>query len=272
MLGLFDSGIGGLTVVRELLRRSPEASFVYLGDTARAPYGNKSADVLRRYAIEDAAFLIAQGATAIAVACNTVSAVAMDALHEAYPKMRFFDVVAPAVEAAIAMRPKKIGVIGTRATIQSGVYERMLLAVGAPLADALGDGQARGLPLRIFTAACPLFVPLVEENWIHRSETKRIARTYLATLKQKQIDALILGCTHYPLLAPVIRATLQKRVKIVDSASALLDAISREAPELLASQTPSRQEYYFTDPSPLTERIASRWLGRTINGLKADFG
>lgn len=252
MLGLFDSGIGGLTVVRELLKRSPNASFVYLGDTARAPYGNKSPEVLRRYAIEDAGFLIAQGATAIAVACNTASAVAMGALHDAYPNVRFFDVVSPAVEAAKRLKPKKIGVIGTRATIQSGIYERDLK--------------------NVYSAACPLFVPLVEEGWINRPETKRIARTYLSALKQKQIDALILGCTHYPLLAPIIRATLQKRVAIIDSAGALLEVIQRHAPELLAPQAESRQRYYFTDPSPLTESIASRWLERTITAIKADLG
>lgn len=276
MLGLFDSGIGGLTVVRELLRRAPNASFVYLGDTARTPYGNKSAEAIRRYALEDAGFLVGQGATAIAVACNSVSAVAMDALHETYPQMRFFDVITPAVEAAMVLKPKKIGVIGTRATINSGIYERELSvgAHGNAPDDAPDDatGAHYHVPLQIYTAACPLFAPLVEENWINRSETKRIARTYLATLKQKQIDALILGCTHYPLLLKVIRATLQKRVKIIDSPSAILDVIARDMPELLVEQKNPRQDYFFTDPSPLTDQIASRWLVRTIKGMKAEVG
>lgn len=251
MLGLFDSGVGGLTVVRELLKRAPRASFVYLGDTARTPYGNKTAEVIERYALEDAGFLVREGATDIAVACNTASTV-LGALKRSYPKVRFFDVITPAVNAASEMDARKIGVIGTRATIQSGIYEQRL--------------KERNPVRTVLSVACPLFVPLVEENWINRPETKRIARTYLAALRQKQVDALILGCTHYPLLRHVIRAALQKRVKIVDSPSALLDVIGREAPQLLAESDRPRQTYFFTDVSPVTDAIASRWLNRPVKG------
>jgi glutamate racemase len=253
MLGIFDSGIGGLTVVREILRRAPQTSFVYLGDTARAPYGNKSAETIGRYAVEDVAFLLAQGATDIVVACNTASSLALEALRQAYPQTRFFDVITPAV-AALHELPqlKKIGVIGTRATIRSGTYEKRLK-------ESLNNSS-----VQIFSVACPLFVPLVEENWLKRPETKRIARAYLQPLRQHQIDALVLGCTHYPLLEPVIRTSLQKRVQIIDSPSALVSQLEKEAPELLAVGHELRQEYFFTDTSPLTDQIAGRWLGRII--------
>jgi glutamate racemase len=250
MLGIFDSGIGGLTVVKELLRRHPSAGFIYLGDTARTPYGNKSAETIRRYAVEDARFLVEKGATTVLVACNTVSAIAMDQLREAFPTTNFFEVITPAVSAATG---KKIGVIGTRATIGSGVYERQL--------------KTRDADIQVVSQACPLFVPLVEENWIHKSETKRIARTYLEPIRRQQVDSLILGCTHYPLMLDAIRASVQKRVNIVDAPSALMDLVEKEAASELAA---GEQTYFFTDPSAATDAIATRWLGRTVKGARAE--
>ncbi|MDO8584474.1 MAG: aspartate/glutamate racemase family protein [bacterium] len=280
MLGMFDSGIGVLTVVREFFRLRTDAGFVYLGDSARTPYGNKSPETIRSYALQDADFLIKQGATTIIVACNTVSAVAMGELGEAYPSVRFFDVITPAVEAARAF--KKIGVIGTRATIQSKAYETRLRA-NSPCPLLVQEGVLPDPPLKlrggarraeelsaaeVYSVACPLFVPLVEEGWINKPETKRIARRYLAPLREKQIDALILGCTHYPLLQSVIAASLQRRVKIIDAPQALLDVLERSAPELMMAR--ERQDYFFSDPSAHTDAIASRWLGRAIRGQKAD--
>ena len=255
MLGIFDSGIGGLTVVRELLKRSPETPFVYLGDTARWPYGNKTPEIVQRYALEDARFLIGRGATDIVVACNTASALALDTLRSTFPAIRFFDVISPAVQAVVDSTFQKVGVIGTRATIGSKIYERRL--------------KEACPKLEVWSVACPLFVPLVEENWIDYPETKRIVRRYLTTLRQKQIHALILGCTHYPLLQPVIRASLQKRVAIIDSPSALLDQIERTAPEILERRDAATQQYYFTDISAHTDRVASRWLGKMVKGEKA---
>lgn len=252
MLGIFDSGIGGLSVVKELLRRYPEAGFTYLGDTARAPYGNKSPETITRYAIEDARFLIEKGATTILVACNTASAVAIDALRSTYPETRFFDVISPAVHAA---NGKTVGVIGTRATIASGNYERNL--------------KKTDPSIRVISQACPLFVPLVEENWIRRPETKRIVRTYLEPLRRAQIDSLILGCTHYPMLSEAIKNSLQKKVRIIDSPRVLIDQVEQEAGETIVNGT---QEYFFTDPSPHTDTIASRWLGRATSGQRAIFG
>ncbi len=258
MLGLFDSGVGGLTVVRELLRRSPQASFLYLGDTARTPYGNKSPDVLRHFAVEDARFLIERGATDIVVACNTVSSVAMDALREAFPSTRFFDVITPAVAVAVERKDDVVGVIGTRATISSGLYETRLQEAA----------KAKGQKIEVVSAACPLFVPLVEEHWTDRAETKRIARTYLQPLRQKQVDALILGCTHYPMLEDVIKASLQKRVHIIDSPSCVLDEVKRAAPALLEVSDQPTQKLFFTDLAPQTLQIVRRWLGPSITPEK----
>jgi len=248
MLGIFDSGIGGLTVVKELLRRHPSAGFVYLGDTARTPYGNKSADTIRQHAVEDARFLVGKGAATILVACNTVSAVAMHELRHAFPVVNFFEVIEPAVSKA---KGKKIGVIGTRATIASCVYEKQL--------------KEQDAKVTVISQACPLFVPLVEEHWTQKSETKRIARTYLEPLRKAQIDCLILGCTHYPLLLDVIKNSLQKRVRIIDSPSALMD-VEREAAEAIVD---GEQKYYFTDPSPMTDAIATRWLKKMVRGERA---
>jgi len=266
MLGIFDSGIGGLTVVRALLRRYPQTPFVYLGDTARTPYGNKSPDMVRQYAIEDARFLLNQGATDIVIACNTASALALDNLRAAFsggtgpgyagPSVRFFDVITPAVSAVIASSWHKVGVIGTRATIGSDIYASRI-AAAKPVVE-------------VASVACPLFVPLVEEGWMRFPETKRIVRRYLAPLRQKQIDALILGCTHYPLLESVIRASLQKRVRIIDSPSVLLKQIEEQAPELLQKNGIDLQRYFFTDVSAHTDRVASRWLGKIIKGEKAE--
>lgn len=253
MIGIFDSGIGGLSVVRELLRRHPDADFLYLGDTARTPYGNKSRETIIRYALEDAEFLVSKGATHVIAACNTVSSVAMPALREAFPDVAFFDVITPAVrDAAEAVEKKKrqsVGVIGTRATIGSGLYEKLL--------------KERGVP-EVISDSCPLFVPLVEEGWTNRPETKRIARIYLSRIRQKQVDALILGCTHYPFLEKVIASSLQKRVRIIDSPSALLDELEENNPDALESSN-GKQRYFFTDPSERIGAIAKSWLKHEIN-------
>ena len=251
-IGIFDSGLGGLTVVRELLRRAPHASFLYLGDTARVPYGNRTPQTICQYALQDVAFLVKEGATDIIVACNTVSAHALPALRTAYPAVRFFDVISPTAKRVAHLAVKRVGVIGTRATIQSDVYREQIQRLN-PVQEVL-------------SVACPLFVPLVEEGWMKMAETKRIIRRSLAPLKQKQIDVLILGCTHYPLLEKEIRVSLQKRVKIIDSASTLWDEVNEQAPELLLMRDAesSQQVYYFTDISDRTREMSQRWLGTTV--------
>ncbi|MBU1349042.1 glutamate racemase [Patescibacteria group bacterium] len=253
MIGIFDSGIGGLTVVRELERQAPDVPFIYLGDTARTPYGNKSAETVIRYALEDVAFLVRQGATAIVIACNSASSVATDALRVAYPSIPVFEVITPAAEDALAATKGRIGVIGTRATITSGAYERHLSAQ----------------KVEVVVAACPLFVPLVEEGWLEDAETKRIARRYLSPLRKQQVDTLILGCTHYPLLAPIIRRYMGNRVTLVDSGTSVvrrvLAGLDASRPDL---QAPRR--FYLTDTSARSEEIAATWLGHPVTFERAD--
>jgi glutamate racemase len=246
MIGIFDSGIGGLTVVRELERQAPDVPFVYLGDTARTPYGNKSAETVVRYALEDAAFLVAQGAEAIIIACNSASAVATDALRAAHPDLPVFEVIAPAVEDALAATKGRIGVIGTRATIASGAYDRQLRA---------------SKKVDVESAPCPLFVPLVEEGWLEDAETKRIARRYLSPLRHAQVDTLILGCTHYPLLAPIIRRYMGNRVTLIDSATSVVRRVLEPRTKYEGRGT---NRYFLTDLSSRSEDIARQWLGHPV--------
>ncbi|MEO5927221.1 MAG: glutamate racemase [Patescibacteria group bacterium] len=245
MIGLFDSGIGGLTVVRELLRQKPDASFIYLGDTARTPYGNKSAETVTRYSLEDAKFLLDHGATSIVIACNSASAVAADALRKAYPNVPVFEVISPAVEDALAVTKGRIGVIGTRATIGSGTYEKRLSEK----------------KVSVLSVSCPLFVPLVEEGWLDDGETKRIARRYLSPLRTANIDTMILGCTHYPLLAPIIQRYMGRGVKLIDSGASVVTRLL-SSPDIRHGT--GEQTFYLTDPSKRSEEIAAKWLGRSI--------
>lgn len=246
MIGLFDSGIGGLTVVRELLRQAPQASFVYLGDTARAPYGNKSKETVERYTLEDAAFLLSHGATSLVVACNTVSALAIDVLRQRYPDVPIFDVIGPAVDDALAVTKGNVGVIGTRATIASGVYQQRLTT----------DDARR----TILTKACPLLVPLVEEGWLDDGETKRIIKHYLSSLRSANVDTLILGCTHYPLLAPLIQRYMGNQTRLIDSAASVIRAVLSK----VRVDAAARQSYFLTDLSSRSEEIAKEWLKKSV--------
>lgn len=247
MLGIFDSGIGGLTVVRELLRRHPSADLLYLGDTARTPYGNKSRETIEQYALEDAQFLLSQGATSLVIACNSVSAVAVPALREHFPGTPIVEVITPAVQDALAATKGRVGVIGTRATIASGIYQEKL---------------SHGKNVTILTQPCPLFVPLVEEGWIEEPETKRIVRHYLSSLRSQNVDTLILGCTHYPLLEPVIRRYMGKQTTIIDSAASVVRQLETDG-RISASAAPV-QRYWFTDVSPHSVAIAETWLDRKL--------
>lgn len=253
MIGVFDSGLGGLTVVKELFRQLPGRGIVYFGDTARTPYGPKGPEVIRRFAVEDAKFLMSHGADAIIVACNTVSALAIDAVRAAVD-VPVFEVVTPAVERAAAVTKGKIGVIGTRGTVGSGVYARKM-AERAPAAKVYGQ-------------ACPLFVPIVEEGWLRRPEAASIARTYLRPLRLRRIDTLILGCTHYPFLKAQIAAAAGPGVRLVDPARETVAAFARylgSHPGLARKLARSKKHRFFaSDATPHAARIASSWLGRDI--------
>lgn len=211
MIGIFDSGIGGLTVVRALKRHLPDYDILYFGDTARTPYGTKSRETVIRYAIEDAELLLQKGAQILVIACNTASSIATDALKERFD-VPILEVISPAVTMAVSdPKSTRIGVIGTRATVNSGVYEEKIKAVRPGM--------------KVYGQACPLLVPLVEEGWLKKGETRKIIKKYLHPLKVRQIDVLILGCTHYPLLKEIIQAKIGKRVRVIDSSEALSDSV-----------------------------------------------
>lgn len=207
LIGIFDSGVGGLTVLKALRRSMPHKDFLYLGDTARVPYGRKPAEMVRGFAREITAFLVRRGAEAIVVACNTATAVALADLQAEF-NLPIWGVIEPGVEAAArATRSAHVGVIGTRGAIASGAYQRRL--------------EARGM--QVWAQACPLFVHLVEENLADSPEAELLARYYLDA--RPDIDTLILGCTHYPVLAPVLARVLGPGVTLVESASVTAEAV-----------------------------------------------
>lgn len=217
-IGVFDSGIGGLTVVSALRRLLPNESIYYLGDTARVPYGGKSPSTVQRYSREIVALLLGENAKTVVIACNTASAVALPALHEHMP-VALIGVIDPGARAAIAAtRNGHVGVIGTRATIRSGAYERALRELNADV--------------RVSARACPLLVPLIEEGWLHNEVTDRVIMQYLQPLIDAEIDTLVLGCTHYPLLRPTISRLLGDGIVLVDSA----ENCARAVGDLLTQQ------------------------------------
>ena len=225
-IGVFDSGIGGLTVVRALRALLPNERIFYLGDTARVPYGGKSAATVERYSLEIADLLLAEHCKTIVVACNTASALALSRLEQTSP-VPVTGVIRPGAAAAVAAtRNGHIGVIGTRATIKSGAYERAI--------------QEFDPALRVTARACPLFVPLIEEGWLAGEITERVVRQYLEPLVAEGIDTLVLGCTHYPLLRAAIGSFLGEAVTLVDSAencaTAVLQLLDREELRAAASE------------------------------------
>lgn len=255
MIGLFDSGVGGLTVVRALRAARPELSYVYLGDTARAPYGPKSPETIRRYAEEAADFLIGQGAKTLVIACNTASALAAGHLRARHPGLPIFEVVGPAARAAARVSGgKKIGLIGTRATVGSGVHERCLKEIDPAI--------------EVIARPAPLLVSLVEEAWIDQPETAAIVRKYLAPIREAGVDALILGCTHYPLLKPLIAETMGEEVELVDPAEAVTAefcaTLEQDAAFAASLAADGRASYFTTDPAPAFAALGSRWLGADI--------
>lgn len=203
-IGIFDSGLGGLTVAHAIFERLPHDSTIYFGDTARVPYGPKSADTVRRYSLEIMSWLLEQGVKAIVVACNTSTAHALDVLSAASP-VPVLGVIEPGARAAVAAAEgMPVGVIGTAGTIASGAYEREIRRL-VPSCD-------------VVTRACPLLVPLVEEGWFDHPATQLVAAEYLAPLKERGVGSLVLGCTHYPLLKPLLQDVMGPRVRLIDSA------------------------------------------------------
>ena len=250
MIGVFDSGIGGLTVVKALRASLPDYDILYFGDTARTPYGNKSPATVIEYALQNTRFLLDRGAQIVVMACNTASSVATDAVAGQYDTA-LFEVTTPAVNAALeATRTGHIGVIGTRATVASGIYEKKIAALRP---DA-----------RVHSAACPLLVPLVEEGWLKKPETAMIVKKYLHPLKVRRIDTLILGCTHYPLLTPLIQRKVGRRVRIIDSSVRVAAEVANfieNHPELAKRLSRNgRIQAAVSDITPQFEKIAGATL------------
>lgn len=256
-IGIFDSGLGGLTVAHEIMTRLPGESIIYFGDTARVPYGPKSPDTVARYSREITAWLIEEGVKVVVVACNTATAHALGALQSDFT-LPVIGVVEPGARAAARVSESgHIGVIGTAGTIASGAYER---AIHAARPDAA-----------IMAAACPLFVPLVEEGWLDDDATRLVAHRYLDPLRAAAVDTLVLGCTHYPLLKPLISSTMGERVRLIDSAEETAAETGRVLAELgLAADPASKPTHRFvaSDAPEHFLRQGQRFLGETIERVE----
>lgn len=256
-IGIFDSGVGGLTVVREVWEQLPNESVVYFGDTARVPYGPKSPETVQRYAREATAFLLSRGVKLVVVACNTATAHAAEILSRELP-VPVVGVIRPGAKAAVqATRTARIGVIGTAGTIASGAYDRELRQL---LPNAW-----------IYAQACPLFVPLVEEGWTDHEATRLIANEYLRPLRELDVDTLILGCTHYPLLRHVIAAAMGPGVRLVDSAEETAAEVRRiliENDLLRKDATPPVHSFVVSDSPVRFREFGRRFLGDRIHQIE----
>ncbi len=263
-IGVFDSGFGGLTVLRALIHRLPQARFAFLGDTARLPYGSKSRRTIARYAAQSAQFLVReQGAQYLVIACNTASALALDAIKEAVP-VPVLGVIEPGAEAArAASHTGDVLVIATDATVQSHAYAAACAARG----------------LRALEMACPLLVPLVEEGWTSHSVTAQVIRVYLDQLLAEAVaqnlnpDTLVLGCTHYPLLRPLLEQAVPAGMRVIDSAEAAAAAAAREfgsiAPPPSGQPAPETVlKCFATDSVEKFERLGSRFLDRPVGNVE----
>jgi len=250
-IGIFDSGIGGLTVVKEIVNLLPGEKLVYLGDTARVPYGIKSKDTVIRYALSNAEFLLSKGIKILVVACNTASAYSLDTLKEKL-SIPVIGVIDPgAKKAAESTRNGKIAVIGTPSTIRSEAYPRALSKINPEL--------------RIYSKACPLFVPLAEEGWHYGKITREIIEKYLEDIKKEDVDVIILGCTHYPLLKSAIQEVAGEKVLLIDSAEEIAMEISVKINKSNnTEEIVDENEYYLTDVSESFIRIAGKFLGKEL--------
>lgn len=251
-IGVFDSGIGGLTVLRALVNAMPSEEFIYLGDTARLPYGTKSNEVIKRYSRENSEFLLAKGIKLLVVACNTSSAVALEHIAGA-TMIPVVGVIEPGARAVVrATRSGKIGVIGTEATIASGAYTRTI--------------QRLRPDAEIYTRACPLLVPLAEEGWVDNEVAQRTVAFYLESLKRSGIDTLLLGCTHYPLLLRMFERVLGRGVRVVDSALATAEAVTAQlgALGLARGRGAGRQSFFVTESPERFIRVGRGFFGPEV--------
>lgn len=263
-IGVFDSGVGGLTVLKELVRLAPDVDYLYFGDTARLPYGSKSPETVARFALEAVRYLQDHGAEFMVIACNTASALALDAIKKAV-KIPVVGVIEPGAErAAAATLHRTVLVIGTEATIGSHAYQRALAARSVMALEK----------------ACPLFVPLIEEGWVDHQVTQTVAHTYLDEFFQDPRtgpDTLVLGCTHYPLIKQILRGVAPWRVEIVDSAESTAQYVARQLeqlPQLLPNIDPAEQRkmtrmrFFATDSVERFRRLGEMFMGHSIGNVR----
>ncbi|MBI2020264.1 glutamate racemase [Candidatus Daviesbacteria bacterium] len=253
-IGIFDSGIGGLTVVKEILKELPSENIIYLGDTARVPYGTRGKEVITKFALDLANFLLKKKVKFLVVSCNTISSICLDVIEYISP-VPVLGVIQPAVDEALkTTRSGVIGVIGTPATIASKIYEKKL--------------KRKNPKLKVKTVSCPLFVPLAEEGLINHAATKLVAKEYLKGFKNNGIDTLILGCTHYPILRSIIQQTVGPKVTLIDSAKPTAKKLNEllEEKNLLRSEEKVRHEFFVTDAPERVYKVADNFFGDHLNG------
>jgi len=246
-IGIFDSGVGGLTVLKEVVAKLPDQNIIYLGDTARVPYGIRSAETVTRYSFQNTRFLLSLDIKMLVVACNTASAVSLDAVQKEFP-LPVIGVLEPGARAAVAATvSRRVGVIGTEATISSGAYEKAIKRL-AP-------------DIEVHSLACPLFVQLAEEGWTDNDVAELVAQKYLSPLRGTGIDTLVLGCTHYPLLKSVIGKAVGPEIKLIDSASETAKEVVSVFERLgWKSQAEGVRKFYVTDTPVRFEKIGKRFL------------
>lgn len=255
-IGIFDSGLGGLTAMKELETLLPDESIVYFGDTGRVPYGTRSSEIINQYAAQDIRFLKSQNIKVVLAACGTISSVARDVGKTC--GLPFFDVLHATVQAAIrATKNGRIGVIATPATIASGSYRQEILKLRPEL--------------QVFEQPCPMFVPLVENGYIspHDEVTNLVVQRSLSPIRAKNIDTLILGCTHFPIIAPIISSVIGKDITLVNSgkeAALALSSYLRENDLLKAEGVPTTKSFYVSDTTEIFSNVAEIFLGHTVSG------
>lgn len=256
-IGVFDSGIGGLTVLKEIMHMLPKENTIYLGDTARVPYGIRSPETVIKYSFENTKFLFTRDIKLLVIACNTASSISLDAIKDSIA-IPVIGVIEPGAKAAVrATRKKRVGIIGTDATITSNAYTNVIKALDERI--------------KVFGLPCPLFVPLVEEGWTDGNIATLVARRYLKNIKKRDIDTLVLGCTHYPLLRTVISKVMGRGVRLIDSAV----ETSHEIKKTLEAMTIMRKkkerpvrEFYVTDSPEKFLKIGERFLGKKIEHIE----
>jgi len=252
-IGIFDSGIGGLTVLKEIVAKLPDENIIYLGDTARVPYGIRSPETVTRYSFENTNFLLTQEIKMLVVACNTATAISLDAVKKEFP-LPVIGVLEPGARAAVAVtKTRKVGVIGTEATIGSNAYEKAIRRL-AP-------------DVEVTSLACPLFVSLAEEGWTDNDVAELVAEKYLASLRDTGVDTLVLGCTHYPLLKTVISKAVGSRIRLIDSATETAKEVCDVLEKLkwrVNGKGEGVRKFYVTDSPARFERIGKRFLGDSL--------